>query len=95
MAKRKSTKSKRELAQPPIYLMECYVFGYTLTVVGQTPGEARKALISEIKRGCEARAKDWGCQPNEVLDAGSATNYVDNYTSTVALPMTFGKVEWF
>ena len=72
-----------------VYLAQLGVFGYELTVIGETKEEAVKAMRKAYLAGRKAR----GGPRNERGELSSFPEYAE-YACMSVIEMPFGNVEW-
>lgn len=72
-----------------VYLAQLGVFGYELTVVGETKEECLKAMRKEYLKG----RKVWGAPVDDHGKLRSFPNYLE-YAGIHVTEMPFGVVEW-
>jgi hypothetical protein len=73
-----------------VYLAELNVFGYLLTVVGETKEECVKAMRKEYLAGRKARG---GYPRNDQGEPRTFPDYAE-YAGMYVMEMPFGHVEW-
>ena len=77
-----------------VYIAELERFGYTLTCVGRSEEECRKAIMKEYTRAYKARNDGLAPGKCNSRSYSDMSDYATAKEEVYVYEMTIGKVEW-